>query len=177
MKIILHNNGNIIDTIEGVDGVSTNDNNIYWDTGSMLGISSDFIILNDTDELTDDKILEYKRQLKLSELNDACNNAILERFPFEIDGVTYYFSHDTEAQDNFERLDKAFEKGRTTSELWTAYDSNGNVVRLSFDIVSFEPLYIEHLKRITDNISRFRDILMPQVLNAATIEDVQSITW
>jgi hypothetical protein len=177
MKIILHNNGNIIDTIESVDDVSTNKNNIYWDNGSMLGVTSDFIILNDTDELTDEKILEYKRQLKLDELNNACNNAILSKFPFDIDAVTYYFSHDKDAQDNFDRLDRAFEKGRTTNELWTAYDADGNVVRLSFDATSFEPLYIEHLKRITDNISKFRDVLMPQVMNATTVEEIESITW
>jgi hypothetical protein len=122
-------------------------------------------------------ILEHEKTLKIKELNTACNLTILGRFSLIRDGATYFFSNDMEAQANFEKCDRAFEKGRITAIPWTCYDGEGSVVRLDFDAESFEPLYIAHLTHIQNNIAKFRDELMPQVLAATSIEEVRTIQW
>lgn len=121
--------------------------------------------------------LDDTRSKKLQELKEACNITILGRFSHVFGEDTYYFSNDMEAQANFEKCDRAFEKGRLTEIPWTAYDSEENVVRLIFDSASFEPLYISHLTHIQSNIVKFRDILMPRVVAAQTVPELVAINW
>lgn len=121
--------------------------------------------------------LEESKTKKILELDIDCNTAILGRFSSSINGVTYYFSNDTEAQANFEKADNAFFRGRMTEITWTAYDEEGNVVRLPLDQTTFESVYMNHLIHIQSNISKYRDMLMPQVEQATTIEEVENIMW
>lgn len=123
------------------------------------------------------EILQTAKDKKLSELSTACNNSIMGRFTSVMDGVTYSFSNDMEAQGNFEKADRAFEKNRITEMAWTAYDTNGEVVRLLLTPLTFEPLYMDHLNHIQSNIAKFRDFLMPQVDAAATLEELEVIKW
>lgn len=129
------------------------------------------------EELTEDELLNIKRMIKLDELDDKCNQAIYGRFTYTYDdGNVYSFSCDNEAQNNFEKVDRAFEKGRMTDIDWTAYDSTGKVVRLNFTVNNFEGLYVAHLNHIQDNIKKLRDTLMPQVMQA-TEDELQNIQW
>jgi YHS domain-containing protein len=123
-----------------------------------------------------DKLIEVRKD-KEAELDKKCKDTILGRFSCDIDGVTYYFSNDTEAQANFEKCDRNLEKGRISTITWTAYDTSDNVVRLTFDVVTFEPLYIAQSTHIQANIIKYRDDLMPRVAAAQTIEEIQAITW
>lgn len=129
--------------------------------------------LNNMDINTIDKARANKRD----ELNYMCSETILGRFSSVVDGVTYYFSNDQEAQANFDKADRAFDKGLMTEISWTAYDGDGNVVRLVFNQATFEPLYMSHLTHIQDNISKFRDFLMPLVNSATTMEELEAISW
>lgn len=123
-------------------------------------------------------MLDAAKSDKKGFLNQQCNETITGKFAYTYDdGVSYYFSCDMEAQSNFEKVDRAFDKGRMTEITWTAYDSLGNAVRLSFNQTNFENLYLAHLNHIQENISKFRDDLMPQVMNATTVEELQSIQW
>src|SRR5205085_12534478 len=79
--------------------------------------------------------LDDVKILKKAELNKACSQAIIGRFSAKVDDVTYYFSNDTEAQSNFKDAKMSFEDGTVDTYMggtvpWTAYDENGNVVRL-----------------------------------------------
>lgn len=121
--------------------------------------------------------VDKARQEKILELTSACNKTILGRFTSVVDGVTYLFSNDMEAQANFEKCDRAFEKNRLTELMWTAYTTDGEVVRLTFTPETFEPTYIDHLTHIQGTIAKFRDVLMPQVMAATTIEEVEAIKW
>jgi hypothetical protein len=122
-------------------------------------------------------ILSDSKAAKLAELNQICSDTILGRFLSTVDGVDYYFSCDKNAQDNFDKADRAFEKGRITEIRWTAYDLNDNVVRLLLDQTKFEIVYLAHLYHINDNISRFRDVLMPKVEASTTVDQVNRIQW
>lgn len=121
--------------------------------------------------------LDEAKQIKITELNAKCDEAIIGKFPFVINGNTYFFSNSLEAQSNFDKAERAFEKGWITEVKWTAYDANGNVYRLTLTKDVFDQLYQQHLQHIQNNISKFRDVLMPQVENATTVEGVNSITW
>jgi hypothetical protein len=121
--------------------------------------------------------LERLKTSKLNELNEACNRAILGRFSYEINGESFLFSNDLEAQSNFDKADRAFDKQMMSTIPWTAYNSLGDVVRLDFTAETFPPLYMAHLNHIQGNISRFRDELMPLVESATTIEEVENINW
>jgi hypothetical protein len=121
--------------------------------------------------------LEESKNSKIEELSRSCNLTILGRFTSPVDGVQYQFSNDLEAQANFEKCDKAFDRGMITEILWTAYDISGNATRVLLNSESFEVVYYNHLEHIQNNISRFRDLLIPQVKNATTIEEVEDIKW
>jgi YHS domain-containing protein len=122
-------------------------------------------------------ILRDAKSTKLASLNQICSDTILGRFLSTVDGVEYYFSCDKNAQDNFDKADRAFEKGRITEIRWTAYDLNDTVVRLLLNQTKFEIVYLAHLHHINDNISRFRDDLMPKVEASTTVDQVNRIQW
>jgi len=125
----------------------------------------------------DSFLLDKMREDKLNSLTADCNKTIIGRFSHIINGKTYFFSNDMEAQSNFEKADRAFEKGRFTEVSWTCYNEDGDVCRLVFTAETFEELYVKHLEHIQYNVSKFRDVLMPQVDNAETIEELESIVW
>lgn len=181
MKVILYSGQEIFQTYPNIENVRVSENSIFWEKDGVLagiqGINCDSIVLEDDDEFTTETILRGKREDKLSELNNACSSTILGRFPFERDGATYYFSCDSEAQANFEKADRNFEKGRLTELKWTAYDMDGKVVRLLFTKDTFDPLYVQHLNHIQGNISKFRDVLSPKIESAASVEELEAIQW
>lgn len=125
-----------------------------------------------------DPLVQAKED-KINELDMMCNQTILGTFQFQYtDGNTYSFWNDLSAQSNFDKLLNAFTQGMlTTPIMWTAYDSNNNVVRLAFDSSEFLNLYKAHLNHIQTNISKFRDTLQPQVEACTTVDDVNAIVW
>lgn len=122
-------------------------------------------------------VLEECIRQKDFELNTACNKAIMGKFPVVIDEITYYFSNDIEAQMNFDKMLRAFEKGKVEQLPWTVYRENGEVERIILDPIIFEVIYEAHLMHIQGNISRYRDVLMPMVKNSTTVEGVDEIHW
>jgi hypothetical protein len=123
------------------------------------------------------KSIDRAKEDKEHELNSKCNSTILGRFSCVVNDETYHFSNDMEAQANFEKCDRAFEKGRLTEIPWTAYDTDGNVVRVVLTQETLEQVYLAHLYHIQSSIAKFRDVLMPQVLAATTVEEVEAIKW
>lgn len=124
-----------------------------------------------------EEVLQAAKEQKEAELNERCSEEILDMFTVQIDGVTYWFSNDREAQANFDKADRAFDKGRIQEIPWTAYDKTGAVVRLLLNPINFEPVYMAHLGHIQNNISKFRDTLMAQVDAAQSPEEVELVQW
>ncbi|QIW88692.1 hypothetical protein P59_095 [Bacillus phage P59] len=123
-----------------------------------------------------DRELLAAKQEKNRELDAICKATILGRFPAIVDGVEYFFSNDIEAQANFEKLDKAFDKGFLTAIPWTCYDAEGGVHRIVLTAETFPVVYFAHLNHIQGNIAKYRDILQPMVAEA-TEDELKNIQW
>lgn len=121
--------------------------------------------------------LNSLRKQKLRELSVMCTAVIMGRFKVTLDAVDYWFSNDLEAQLNFDKMDRAFDKGRVTYLPWTAYLADGSVTRVIVDPVKFEMIYEAHLNHIQNNISKYRDLLMPMVAEAETSEEIDALHW
>lgn len=121
--------------------------------------------------------LSAAKQAKIAELNQACNQAIFGRFKSTVNSVDYYFSNDTEAQSNFKDAIWAFQTGKVQSITWTAYDVDGNVVRISLDQASLESVNFDRIVHQNIQVSKLRDTLEPQVKDATDEETVKAIVW
>jgi YHS domain-containing protein len=124
--------------------------------------------------------LDDAKQKKMKELNDACSQAILSRFSSTVNGITYYFSNDYVAQSNFKDAKDAWTHGyipSTQTIRWTAYDSNGNVMRLDLSQTQFDTINIARMTWQQSNVARLRDTLQPQVNTASTQSDLDKIKW
>lgn len=121
-------------------------------------------------------LLEDMKVKKDSELNTACRNAILDGFIHRVNGVDYHFSFDTEAQLNFQGAERLLNGGMTQEILWTVR-KDGEYTRIPIDGKIINELVVAILKHKNDNVSKYRDILMPLVESATTIEEVNSISW
>ena len=131
----------------------------------------------------DDKLVkdesEILRQMKLrkeAELNQACQDAIIAGFDYTIDGISYHFSFDLEAQLNFQGAENLFAKGVVNELTWTA-QKDGEYTRITITPDLMNQLSLAIFKHKNDNISKLRDVLLPQVEAATTVEEVQAIVW
>jgi len=156
-----------VDFVIGADPETHEQFFIYWNHEKFL---------QPTIEEMESVLLAAMRKKKLIELTEACNKTILGRFRAVVEGVEYLFSHDAEAQMNFEIADKAFDKNRITEVGWTAYTLDGELVRLLLTQETFEPVYMKHLEHIQSNIVKLRDYLQP-IVETATLEELETISW
>lgn len=124
-----------------------------------------------------EEFLQMAKEQKLQELGKECNREILGRFIARVEGVDYEFSNDIEAQMNFDKTDRAFDKGRITEIMWTCYLMDGTQTRVLLNPTNFEAVYMGHLSHVQNNIIKFRDTLQPQVISASTVEEVGNINW
>lgn len=83
MKIVVYDDNEIVlDVIENIEKVEVENNNIYWQNGSIIGLKHDFIVLDDTVEiypLTDETIaLDRKHEIPKVDLAEE-NRKLKER--------------------------------------------------------------------------------------------------
>lgn len=122
--------------------------------------------------------LEQLKHHKLNQLNEQCNKAIISGFTYEIDNITYLFSSSLEAQLNFTGTNVMFSDGTITEVYWSATNiETGIVERVKLDKVIFDIIKITMFSHVNSQIDRFRKILQPLVLNATTIEEINSVVW
>lgn len=112
---------------------------------------------------------------KIQELNNQCEEAILSRFSVEIDGNTYEFSYDTNAQSRLNGSASLFNSGLLTEIPWTCY-LNGERQRVILNKDSFNKIAVAALMHCNSNIVKFNELL-EQVNNAQTLGDLQKIVW
>jgi len=122
------------------------------------------------------RLLEEMKAEKDLELSNACKDAILRGFKYEINGVDYHFSFDTEAQLNFQGAERLLKEGLVEEILWTVR-KDGEYIRIAIDSKIMNELAIAILNHKNNNISKYRDFLMPLVNGAETEEEINSITW
>lgn len=123
------------------------------------------------------EILNNRKDQKKTELNYYCKEAILNGFSYESNNDIYHFSYDLEAQKNISDRWNLFQNDMIDSIRVTAHDKDGSDVRLDFDKVEFNGLYLTSVKHKENCISKYRDDLLPLIEQAMTIEQLESITW
>ena len=121
--------------------------------------------------------LDKAKEDKSKELNTACQEAILSGFYHVIDGEKYHFSFDIEAQLNFQGAERLFSMGAIDEVKWTVHREDGRYERITINKEIMNELSLVILKHKNDNISKYRDVLLPMVEKAETVEEVESITW
>jgi hypothetical protein len=126
----------------------------------------------------DSLVLDHIKRDKDMELNQACEKAILAGFKHTlIDGTTYHFSYDTQAQVNFGDTKEILKEGLVESVPWTVKDMDGNYQRIDLDKAEMTRLSLTILQHKTGNIAKYRDELLPRVMEATTLEEIESIVW
>lgn len=127
-------------------------------------------------KIDDTKRLEMFKNIKDQELNQACNDAIMAGFDHVIDGFKYHFSFDTEAQLNFQGIRPLLAEGIIAQVDWTV-SRDGNYHRIPVDKKLMDELTVAILMHKDGNVRKYRNILLPKVYEATTIEEVNSINW
>lgn len=122
------------------------------------------------------EILDEAKRDKDIELNMACEQSILAGFNHTIDGVEYHFSYDSQAQQNFGDSRALLTEGVITQIPWTV-KLNGEYARIIVTKEIMDGLTVTVLLHKTNNISKYRDILLPKVMNATTVEEVGAVVW
>lgn len=135
--------------------------------------------LDESNNLLEDSryMVELYKKQKNSELNESCEETITGKFLSTVRGESYYFSNDVEAQMNFGKAERGFDKGRMTEVFWTAYKLDNQAIRIAMNQDEFEIVYLEHLNHIDSNIAKYRDFLLPILLDSTSIEEINLIEW
>jgi hypothetical protein len=123
-----------------------------------------------------EELLSMAKNLKDGELSRACSETILAGFDYAIDDVVYHFSFDTEAQLNFQGTERILEQGLIETISWTV-TREGQYERITINKTLMDELKIAILIHKDANIAKYRDVLMPMVNAATTVEEVKAIQW
>ncbi|MGD1416546.1 hypothetical protein [Bacillus stercoris] len=122
--------------------------------------------------------LNRAKKIKDRELNEACQKTILNGFDHVINGTSYHFSFDTEAQLNFQGAERVFSRNLVESIDWTVKNNTtGLYERIPITDTIMDELSVVILQHKSDNVSRYRDVLYKQLENAITVEEVEAIRW
>lgn len=120
--------------------------------------------------------LDRAKAFKDIELNQACNDSILGGFDHTVNGETYHFSFDTEAQLNFQGIRPLLSEGMISQVDWTV--TKGDTYhRIPVDKKLMDELTVAILMHKDGNVRKYRNVLLPKVYEATTVEEVNSINW
>jgi len=118
------------------------------------------------------------KKLKMAQLDEACNMAIVNGFKHVIGTTEYLFSCSLSAQSNFTGTDLLFKDGFITQAEWSAVDVATNVVeRVILNQTDFNTVKLKVFQHINSNISKFRNTLQTQVEAAVTVAEVDAVKW
>lgn len=146
---------------------------LRWDSELPL---PDPELLNVADKET--ALNSFKKQ-KDDELNQACKDSILAGFTHEINGETYWFSYDYEAQGNFRDAKEILSDGVVPDVPWTVRigGKGGEYSRVNINLDQIKELSLVIMEHKLSNISKYRDFLLPIVAGSETPEEVAAVNW
>jgi hypothetical protein len=122
-------------------------------------------------------ILNLEKAKKREELNIACKESILKGFNYTFNGVEYHFSYDEEAQINFSDAKQVLNDGAISEIPWTVHTMDGKYARINITKSMMSELTLAIVMHKNNNISKYRDELLPLVEKAKTVEEVRAIKW
>lgn len=164
--------------LEEMTGVPLNYRKV-WDTNELFYVPRWDRATNKWVEGVDlQERLKDEKAMKLKQLGEDCQEAILGRFPSKHQGTDYSFSYDKEAQANFAERWNLFQNNMITSIMLTAKTIPGDEVkRIQVNKDEFTIIYLDSIKHKENCISRLQDLLMPMVNNAVTLKQLADIRW
>ncbi|MEX3625183.1 DUF4376 domain-containing protein [Viridibacillus arvi] len=121
--------------------------------------------------------LNMTKKEKDEELNNACYEAISNGFKLEVNGILYHFSFDVEAQFNYQGAERLLSRGIVESIDFTVFNPNGGYERIPVDSKLMDVLTLAILRHKDSNVKRYREVLLPIVQEAKTVEEVKAVTW
>ena len=125
---------------------------------------------------SENEIFEESKVNKKNELSRRCHEDIISLFEVEIDGRSYGFSYDIEAQTNMQETYQMFQNNVINEINWSAR-SNKEKIRVTLNKSKFEKVYYEGIKHKQALISKLKDKLEPLVDSAKSEEELDSIHW
>lgn len=125
---------------------------------------------------SEDDILNDAKKAKFNELSETCQKEILGYFEATVDSVAFSFSFDNEAQLNFTGTLALFIEGLINEVEWTVY-REGVVERITLNKEQFLSVIAEGFKHKNSKIARLRNELQPLIDQAATLEEIENISW
>lgn len=123
------------------------------------------------------EILIEKKELKKKQLSEICQEKILKGFIFNFDGINYRFSYDSQAQKNLADTYNLFQSNLVNIMKLTAHTNDDQDVRLDFNKEVFNDLYLTSVFHREDNISRYRDQLIPMIEKITKLNELEAINW
>jgi len=132
-------------------------------------------------ELVDDGVkvvLRAQREIKDRELNENCEEEIIKGFTYTHQGVQYLFPLDMKAQSRFQGAKALFDDGIIEQMNWTAQIvETKEWVRIPITKSIMNQFTLIIASHIDSKISRYREVLLPLVSSANTVEEIESIHW
>lgn len=122
------------------------------------------------------EIFEEEKWSKKEVLSKECHDSIVNGFDYAINGISYRFSYDMEAQTNFQEAYQLFQNNVIEEIKWSA-KLDGKSVRLTFNKFDFEKLFYESVKHKHSMISKLKDEIEPALSTASTKEELDVISW
>ncbi|MCS1350328.1 hypothetical protein [Mechercharimyces sp. CAU 1602] len=177
MKIILFDGDEIKEVLKGCENVEVDDetNCIYFESGELCGIKSDYAIVDDDavpeDAILESNLLEPEKVRKISSLNNRCESAILSGFTSETTEHTYQFN--TTDQINMTQQYTLLLGNPDISTVdWKTEDS-GVVAHSRDEFISIVNEAEEHKRGKIEKYWRLKS----KVQASTTREEVRSISW
>lgn len=122
------------------------------------------------------RVVEAYKNEKDQQLSLICSDTILKGFDYVVEGTSYHFSYDREAQTNFQETYALFQNNALNEVRWTASDGTRKL-RLVFTKETFADLYFASVEHKLSCLSHYRDTLKPILDNANTIEAIAAVHW
>ena len=124
-------------------------------------------------------LLDESKKNKSRQLSIDCRTHILSGFTHDINGITYHFSYDEEAQTNIQDTLYLFDNNMIQDVHWNGYlrGKEGPLVRLRLSREDFRRLYVASTLHKLRTISIYRDDLSPLINQAQSIEEVEAVSW
>lgn len=123
-----------------------------------------------------EEVADLLRPQKQAELKSACDSAILTtQFSAAVQGTTYNFSYDREAQSNFSGAGYLFQRSLIASIDWTAY-LDGERTRITINQNDFDVIAVAAAQFCQSYIDKYSG-LISQLNDATDPYTVNSIVW
>lgn len=121
--------------------------------------------------------LEAAMNAKQAELNQACSDELTYGYTYTINGTSYRFSFDLDAQANFMASKSLLEAGKVPTVPWTAYQDGTARVRIDLSLDDIEGMEMAQFHHKEEIVGKYNDLLINHLYPSVNISQINAITW